>query len=361
MTSQMSVSHPRMRLTCRSRASTTMGAYASISSACAYPWCLKDVRHAHSFHRWANVTLNQPCVVEQMPYIAYGSDNSEFIYVVSRCVSPANSQNRGSWFLALAATVTRLQDFTATLHKRSACRQKPLAPRAPPTRSEPRDHSCPTLTFLLTRLQMPVEQLPSHAYMWGVSPGTKNLWYMGVHRRRPRHPLRYVRLLRPWNACLCWYNQVCLGRWLDCTSSIGARVNRNARSEHNTGASRYEHAISHRDTLFQLLLQNAFRQNILQMRDTAKVSLLSLSLQGSENNTPRSTIYSTRDHSGSEDSAIPMLRRSSGLRPNLSDDGQESIIHGETPVTMPAQLDIGGWGQRSPTGQTQRKPSRSHR
>jgi len=50
-----------------------------------------------------------------------------------------------------------------------------------------------------------------------------------------------------------------------------------------------------------------------------------------------------------------MLRRNSGMRAT-SDDGHESVIHGETPITMPADQDMGGWGQRQPAG-AGRRPS----
>jgi hypothetical protein len=90
------------------------------------------------------------------------------------------------------------------------------------------------------------------------------------------------------------------------------------------------------------------------MRDTAKASLLSLSLQG---DTPRSTIYG-RDHIGSEDSSLPMLRRHSGLR-IASDDGHDSI-HGETPILLPADQEQGSqWGQRQTA--TSRRPSQGRR
>lgn len=66
-------------------------------------------------------------------------------------------------------------------------------------------------------------------------------------------------------------------------------------------------------------LQNAFRQNILQMRDTARASIFSSGAAGS----PRSTMYS-RD--GGDDSQAPLVQhaaptKSSGLRHYVSDDG----------------------------------------
>jgi hypothetical protein len=76
--------------------------------------------------------------------------------------------------------------------------------------------------------------------------------------------------------------------------------------------------------------QSAFRQNILQMQETARHSLMSLPSPGL--NSARSTMYS-REGVNSEDSQIPMLQptsKSSALRHQLSDDGfdgsEESIV-----------------------------------
>ena len=74
--------------------------------------------------------------------------------------------------------------------------------------------------------------------------------------------------------------------------------------------------------------QNAFRQNILQMQETARHSIMTVPMNGS----PRSTYYS---HEGvnSEDSQLPMLApqsKSSALRNQFSDDGfdasEESVM-----------------------------------
>lgn len=74
--------------------------------------------------------------------------------------------------------------------------------------------------------------------------------------------------------------------------------------------------------------QNAFRQNILQMQETARHSLMSIP----GNHSPRSTVYS-REGVHSEDSQMPMLTptsKSSALRHQFSDDGfdasEESIV-----------------------------------
>ena len=69
-----------------------------------------------------------------------------------------------------------------------------------------------------------------------------------------------------------------------------------------------------------LLPQNAFRQNIMQMQETARNSLMSFTPGGS----PRSTLYGARD--ASEDSGAPMLHgaaKSSGLRYYVSEDGAQ--------------------------------------
>lgn len=67
--------------------------------------------------------------------------------------------------------------------------------------------------------------------------------------------------------------------------------------------------------------QNAFRQNIIQMQESARHSLMSLS--GGGQGSPRSTLYS-REGAHSEDSQLPMLNptsKSSALRNHFSDDG----------------------------------------
>ncbi|KAI0344561.1 hypothetical protein BDW22DRAFT_1427253 [Trametopsis cervina] len=78
--------------------------------------------------------------------------------------------------------------------------------------------------------------------------------------------------------------------------------------------------------------QNAFRQNIMQMQESARHSLMSLSHNGVQGSSPRSTMYS-RDGVQSEDSQIPMLnstKKSSALRHHFSDDGfdasHESLV-----------------------------------
>ena len=76
--------------------------------------------------------------------------------------------------------------------------------------------------------------------------------------------------------------------------------------------------------------QNAFRQNILQMQETARHSIMTAPPGG--NGSPRSTLYS-REGVSSEDSQMPMLApqsKSSALRHQFSEEGfdgsEESIM-----------------------------------
>jgi len=80
--------------------------------------------------------------------------------------------------------------------------------------------------------------------------------------------------------------------------------------------------------------QNAFRQNIMQMRETARASLYSMGgLSGS--NTPRGSVYS--GVAGSEDSHMPMLHNAnapsqgSGLR-NYTTEVDDYSFENEQPV-----------------------------
>lgn len=72
--------------------------------------------------------------------------------------------------------------------------------------------------------------------------------------------------------------------------------------------------------------QNAFRQNIMQMQETARHSVMTMPQGG--NASPRSTMYGVN----SEDSQLPMLtaQKGSALRNQFSDDGfdgsEESIM-----------------------------------
>ncbi|KAF9461321.1 hypothetical protein BDZ94DRAFT_1167869 [Collybia nuda] len=74
--------------------------------------------------------------------------------------------------------------------------------------------------------------------------------------------------------------------------------------------------------------QNAFHQNLLQMRETARASILSLPGNG---NSPRSTMYS-RDGAFSDDAHAPIIQnaapKASGLRHYLADDGSSEFDDG---------------------------------
>jgi len=74
--------------------------------------------------------------------------------------------------------------------------------------------------------------------------------------------------------------------------------------------------------------QNAFHRNLLQMRETARASILSLPGNG---NSVRSTMYS-RDGTFSDDAHTPILQnaapKASGLRHYLSDDGSAEYDEG---------------------------------
>ncbi|KAF8590989.1 hypothetical protein K439DRAFT_1657080 [Ramaria rubella] len=255
---------------------------------------------------WANVTLGQTCVDEQMPYIAYGEGNSEFIYVVSR-----GNCRPGLYCDAAQKVCMQEKAFGVSCTADKECQS----------------NNC--LASLTCGIP---PQAPKHFGVWVYIVVGLGILF------GERHLNVFVYLSDEF------------------TGMVGTLVglffiHRRTREQEREKRTQYWRE------------QSAFRQNILQMRDTAKASLLSLSLQGSENNTPRSTLYGTgREHTGSEDSAIPMLRRASGLRATVSDDdGQESIIHGETPMTLPADHD-GGWGQHPSMGSSSsRKLSRGRR
>jgi len=232
---------------------------------------------------WSNVTLGQPCVVEQMPYTAYGAGNYEFIYVVSR----------GNCVPELYCDAAQ-----------KICMQQKIFGAACTADKECQSNNC-------------IEDLTC-----GVVPSA------------PKHFGIWV------------YIVVGLGILFGMVGTLVAlymfhRRTREAEREKRTQYWRE---------------QNAFRQNILQMRDTAKASLLSLSLHGSE--TPRSTVYrdNGREHTASEESAVLMTKRTmaGGLRPTTSDEDGHESIHGETPMLLPADQEGGGWGsERLPAG---RKP-----
>jgi hypothetical protein len=67
-----------------------------------------------------------------------------------------------------------------------------------------------------------------------------------------------------------------------------------------------------------LATQTAFRQNILQMRETARLSVLTHGQQTFGTASARSsTLYQTRDREGSDDSHTPILQYSMGKSSSL--------------------------------------------
>lgn len=74
--------------------------------------------------------------------------------------------------------------------------------------------------------------------------------------------------------------------------------------------------------------QNAFRQNIMQMQETARHSIMSLPTGGSQR-----TSFQSRDETLSVDSQMPMLRdknRGSGLRNFVSGDNLSADVSEES-------------------------------
>lgn len=103
---------------------------------------------------------------------------------------------------------------------------------------------------------------------------------------------------------------------------IADNVIKNERSAYNTGANRYALPCKLKGITNQNSPQNAFHQNIMQMRETARASVLSLPGNGA--NSARSTIYSRDGYS--DDSQALMQHtppKSSGLRNYLPDDSAE--------------------------------------
>lgn len=86
MAFQMNVRLPLISRNSQTRILITTAASALTSNACKYSFSYEYFFLLKFVLSWANVTINQPCVVEQMPYIAFGPNNEEFIYVVSRYV-----------------------------------------------------------------------------------------------------------------------------------------------------------------------------------------------------------------------------------------------------------------------------------
>jgi len=208
---------------------------------------------------WANVTVGNDCILENVPYIAYGTDGKEeFVNVVSRgnCVSGLYCDGPTRKCLkhkALGATCTGDKECSSD--------------------------NC--------------------------DPGG----VCGVSTDAPKHLPTFV------------YAIVAIG-------IIGSMVlilatlfyfHKRNRAEENEKRAQYWRE------------QAAFRQNILQMKEQARASLLSLPWQSGAN-TPRG------DYAASEHSHTPMIAKGSGLRNEYSDGGgyydgdgasQEDILQGQ--------------------------------
>ena len=104
-----------------------------------------------------------------------------------------------------------------------------------------------------------------------------------------------------------------------------------ARSVCSTGASRYENSPERPlVTEAHFLSQNAFHQNLMQMRETARASIISPNQNGISS--ARSTIYS-RDGALSDESQAPIMQNaapkaSSGLRNYLTEDNSSDYEDG---------------------------------
>jgi hypothetical protein len=208
---------------------------------------------------WANVTLGQPCVVENTAYIAYGdtgggSSGGEFIDIVSR-----GNCRLGLYCDAQQKVCVQAKQLNA------ACGA---------------DKECDSFNCLDTGVCGVSADTPNHFPVWvyavvaiGIFGGMfGTLFLLFIFHRRQRDEDREKRL-QYWRE------------------------------------------------------QNAFRQNIMQMRDTA-TSILSLP----NNNSRRNSDYS-RDGLNSLDSQAPMLQyKSSGLRHYTSEYGDDDSFTMEPPI-----------------------------
>lgn len=85
---------------------------------------------------WANMTAGESCEVEQMPYIAFGANNQEFIYVVSRYAAvPGHCSTRIFTFLSKAEIVG--PDCIAMPRRKHALTRSYSALPAQQTKSKP--------------------------------------------------------------------------------------------------------------------------------------------------------------------------------------------------------------------------------
>lgn len=73
----------------------------------------------------------------------------------------------------------------------------------------------------------------------------------------------------------------------------------------------------------KIMEQNAFHQNLMQMRETARASILSL-----RNNGGGRGDYTSGEASDESHTPLHSGPKGSGLRNYLGDDGDESMMHG---------------------------------
>ncbi|KZT32231.1 hypothetical protein SISSUDRAFT_1067099 [Sistotremastrum suecicum HHB10207 ss-3] len=209
--------------------------------------------------QWANVTLGQPCLVENVAYIGYAADGSEFIDVVSR----------GNCVKGLYCDAVALQ-----------CMQ--------------------------TKALGASSDSPQHFGVWV---------YVVV----------FIAIL---------------GGMVGTLVTLFF-IHRKDRDQDRSKRLQYWRE------------QNAFRQNIMQMRDTARASILSLPRDGASTvgtNSPRGSAYS-RVGLTSEDSSLPLVQHAasnpSGLRNQVSDDDRAADDSGEE-----ALITTGKKSRRKPTRRT---------
>jgi len=208
---------------------------------------------------WANVTLGQPCVVENTPYIGYGLDGSqEFINIVSR----------GNCALGMYCDSQKLLCMN-DIAIGSACGA---------------DKECSSSNCLATGVCGKPGDSPNRFPSWvyvlvvlallGGMFGT--LYGMYVFHRRERDKEREKRI-QYWRE------------------------------------------------------QNAFRQNILQMRDTAT----SILQQPTTPNSRRSTLYGNSSENSHSSMLPPTPGKSSGLRYYTNEDDDDSMM---LPDPRPVQM-----------------------
>ncbi|KAI0081314.1 hypothetical protein K474DRAFT_1656818 [Panus rudis PR-1116 ss-1] len=205
---------------------------------------------------WANVTLGQPCVVENVPYTIYTAD-TEFIDIVSR-----DNCRLGLYCDAASKQCMSMKELGADCTA---------------------DKECQSFNCLDTGVCGKPADTPNH--------------------------------VAPWVYVICGVG-IFGGMF---ATLIGMFfLHKGQRDQEREKRLQYWRE------------QNAFRQNILQMQETARNSIMSMPISGA--NSQRNSLYS-RDGINSEDSQMPMLHaanKSSGLRHYVSDDGlgdsEESIM-----------------------------------